>query len=269
MDNICKFIKTNNLTENLSIINFVFEKECAFKHSHITSACHSLALVVAGEGVLHTLNRDYAIKEGDLFFTFSAKPYYIESINNLQYIYISFIGLRATALFNRLRIRSSEPVYHDFSFLSDRWQDDFKLSNDNNVDLICESLLLYTLSFICENPIEKVDAQAINNILLLKQYVDNNYTDPLITLTTVSMKFNYNTKYLSSAFVKLTKIPFTQYLSNLRIKHAQALMKAGITNIQKIAIDSGFSDAQYFSKIFKKYCGISPKAYLSQNSVKQ
>lgn len=264
MENICKFVKTNKSVENINIINFVYEKKSDFKQSFITSACHSLYLVISGNGVLHTLNGNFNIEKGNLFFTFSAKPYYIESLCKLKYMYISFIGLRSSGLFDRLQIKPFSPVYKDFNFISHHWLNVFKETNDNNIDLKCESLLLYTFSFLCNEPEENMAVEKTNNILLLKQFIDLNYTDPYLNLSSVSQKFHYNSKYVSSAFIKLTKISFTKYLCNLRIKHSQALLKSGMTNITEIALASGFSDSNYYSKVFKKNCGISPRDYIKK-----
>lgn len=267
MDNICKFVKSDRPIENINIINFVYEKRCEFRQSFITSASHALYIVTSGSGVLHTLNKNFTLNEGDLFLTFSSKPYYIENRNNLQYIYISFIGLRSSGLFERLDISYKKPVYNGFSFITKHWIEAFNTTTDNNIDLKCESLILYTFSFLCKKLEENIKVKASNNILLLKQYVDNNYTDPLLSLKSVSEKYHYSPKYLSSAFSKLTKIPFTEYLTNLRINHAKALLKSGKTNIQEIALSSGFSDPQYFSRTFKNRCGVSPKNYLTREEV--
>ncbi len=261
MDNICKFIRTENSLENLNIVNFVYEKSAAFKKSFITSASYSICLVISGSGVLHTLHGEFSLSKGDLFFTFSSKPYYIENTFKLQYMYISFIGLRTPGLLDRLQIKYDKPVYKNFSFLSKRWLEDFASTNENNADLKCEALLLHTLSFICENKNEKIVTAETNNILRIKQYIDLNYTDPNVTLKTIAKKFNYNPKYLSSAFVKLSKISFTKYICNLRINHAKALMESGMTSVTDIASASGFLDAHYFSKTFKKYCDTSPRDY--------
>ena len=227
-ENICKFVKSKNVMENINIINFVYEKEANFNQSFIVSACHGLYLAITGNGVLHTLIGDYQISAGDLFLTFSSKQFYIENISNLQYIYISFIGLRASGLFERLHVSYYSPVYTGFSFLRERWISDFENSNMFNIDLICEGLLLYTFSFLCECDEEIIKKTDENGILNLKTYVDMHYTEPTLNLKSVSKLYNYSPKYVSYAFVKLVKISFSEYLRNLRINHAQRLLKCGI-----------------------------------------
>ena len=148
-ENICKFVQTKNVMESINILNFVYEKKAEFKHTFIIPAAHSVALVTDGEGVLHTTCGEFSLSKGSLFFTFSTKPYYIENIDGLQYIYISFIGRRTSGLFERLGISEKSPVYHECSFLRERWLHDFEETNSFNIDLVSEGLLLYSLSHLC------------------------------------------------------------------------------------------------------------------------
>ena len=260
-DSICKFVQSKKIADGINIINFVYEKEASFKQSFIYSACHGIHLVTGGRGILHTAKGDHALSVGDLFFTFSSKPFYIQNSEKLEYIYISFIGLRAPALFDRLGIDYSAPVYNDFDFLRERWTEAFDSADSANIDLVCEGLLLHTLSYLCKNSSETVVNHKSTGILTLKAYVDMNYTQTELNLKTVSQRFNYSYKYTSNAFIKLTRIPFSNYLCNLRLSHARQLLEDGISNIQEVACSSGFSDAQYFSKAFKKKYGTTPSEY--------
>ena len=62
---------------------------------------------------------------------------------------------------------------------------------------------------------------------------------------------------------------FTQYLRDLRIKRSIFLIEQGINSVKSIAILSGFSDALYFSTVFKQSVGLSPRDYIQQNSAEQ
>lgn len=264
LENCCKFVKTQNVMLNINILCFVTENNHDLPQEFVIPASYGLHLVTQGTGILHSAQGIFPLKQGDLFFTFSSKPYYIENTDHLQYIYISFIGLRASGLFERLHISYTAPVYPGFGFLKERWISDFENANEDNIDLICEGLLLHTLSFLCKNSEESLQEEKINNILQVKYYVDLHYTQPDVDLKSVSDRFNYNYKYLSAAFLRLVKLSFSEYLLQLRMNHALRLLKGGLTNIQEIAQASGFSDAQYFSKVFKKQHQISPKNYIQQ-----
>ena len=56
-------------------------------------------------------------------------------------------------------------------------------------------------------------------------------------------------------------IGYAQYLRNLRIKHAITLFENGIDSVKNVAFLSGFSDALYFSSVFKAELGMSPAEY--------
>ena len=108
-ENICHFIPTKNTEEGINILNFVYEKESCFSREYILNASYSLCLVSKGTGILHTAFGTFPLETGQLFFLFSAKPYFIENTGSLHYIYISFIGSRAAKLLNRLDIPKNAP----------------------------------------------------------------------------------------------------------------------------------------------------------------
>ena len=264
--NICKFVRTSSVMDNINILNFVYEKNADFKQEFLIPASHTIYIVTKGEGILHTTYGIFEISKGDIFFTFSAKPYFIEKKDELNYIYISFIGIRAAGLLKRLHIESDKPVYSGYSVLIKRWTEDFENANTYNIDLTCEGLLLSTLSLLCKAPDEEKRTGSANNIISVKQYIDIHYTDAELNLQNVSRRFGYNYKYLSASFKKMMKISFSEYITFLRLEHAKALMHNKITNVQEIAYASGYKDPLYFSTVFKKTEGISPKAYILKHS---
>ena len=73
----------------------------------------------------------------------------------------------------------------------------------------------------------------------------------------------YDAKYLSFYFKKHKHICYSEYLRDMRIRHAVFLMEQGLTSVKNIALLSGFGDALYFSKVFKRVMGKSPKEYMS------
>lgn len=115
-DNICKFSPTRSIEEAINIINFVFETKSEFSKKFSITATYAIYLVTEGSGRLHTTQTDFGLKRGDLFFTMPSKPFYIENEENLQFIYITFFGWRATSLLERLNIIDSSPIPEDFSF---------------------------------------------------------------------------------------------------------------------------------------------------------
>lgn len=266
MDNICKFVSTRTAREGINIINFVYEKNASFTPEFLLPATYSLAFVTRGSGKLHTSTAVYPISSGDFFMVFSAQPYYIENTENLQYIYITFIGSRAPSLIDRLQAPNRAPVYHELSFLRDLWENSLYYVTEENIDLLCEGMLLYTLSFICMEKEEAAPEEKANGILRVKQYVDTHFADSSLSLTMLGQRFAFHPKYLSGAFKKLVRVSFTEYLTEKRLEYAISLVRGGVTNVRELAELCGYNDALYFSKIFRKKYGKSPKQYMMQQA---
>jgi two-component system response regulator YesN len=67
--------------------------------------------------------------------------------------------------------------------------------------------------------------------------------------------------YLSSLITNETGKSFTDILNDVRIQNAIELMKDPKRKLSEIAISVGFNDPQYFSTIFKKHTGLTPRLY--------
>ena len=51
------------------------------------------------------------------------------------------------------------------------------------------------------------------------------------------------------------------YIEGKRMEKAKEYLKNNVWTVTEIAIETGYSDSNYFSKVFKKYTGVSPKQY--------
>lgn len=67
--------------------------------------------------------------------------------------------------------------------------------------------------------------------------------------------------YLSHLFREELNITFLEYLTMVRMEEAKKLLKDTSLSIVAIASQVGYEDASYFSKVFKRYVGISPAQY--------
>ena len=105
------------------------------------------------------------------------------------------------------------------------------------------------------------------NIDNLMDYINTHYTDKDISLQKLARLFFYTERHISFLFQKNTGEPFRNYLLKLRMAHAKSLIDNGEQSVSKIARDSGFKDPLYFSKVFAKFYGISPKLYIKASRV--
>jgi len=92
------------------------------------------------------------------------------------------------------------------------------------------------------------------------RYIHDHYMEP-ITLDQLAQNLNYSTKNLSKVFKKETGHSLIDYVIQVRIHNAKELMRNTSATIQEIAESVGYSDRLYFTRIFKKYAGISPGSF--------
>lgn len=70
-----------------------------------------------------------------------------------------------------------------------------------------------------------------------------------------------NTSYLSSLFKKETGMTLTDYVNHHRIGYAKRLLKSTTLSIQAVATTVGIADIHYFTRLFRRETGLSPREY--------
>jgi len=109
--------------------------------------------------------------------------------------------------------------------------------------------------------------QTSNNSLVTKaeDYVEAHYKDWDLNIEKISAYLHYSPNYFSSMFKRETGKAFMNYLGEIRIKKAKILLKTSQLKNFEIAMEVGFSSANYFSFCFKKITKISPTQYRKVN----
>lgn len=105
-----------------------------------------------------------------------------------------------------------------------------------------------------------VYSDAVSQVIAM---VDDDYREEL-NLKTIAEALHLNVVYLGQLFKKETNRSFSQYLNQIRIKKAQQLLLHSTQTISEIADAIGYNNTNYFSKMFKKLNGITPKEFRDQ-----
>jgi two-component system response regulator YesN len=98
-------------------------------------------------------------------------------------------------------------------------------------------------------------------ILKAREYIDGHYRDQNISLHTVAGHVGISPNHLSTVFSQETGENFVEYLTRVRIEKARQLLRNTAMKSADIAWETGFSDPHYFSFIFKKHTGLSPREW--------
>jgi two-component system response regulator YesN len=94
----------------------------------------------------------------------------------------------------------------------------------------------------------------------VEQYISDNLKEEL-DLEKTAARFNLSSYYFSRSFKEALGYNFSDYINMLRIKKAKELLISNSLSIKEVCYSVGYSDPNYFSKVFKKYEGLSPKEY--------
>lgn len=96
---------------------------------------------------------------------------------------------------------------------------------------------------------------------LLKEYLTTEYASEM-NLNLIAENLNYSPSYLTKIFLQYHHMAPTKYLITLRMQKAKELMDRNPDYpISAIGEAVGYPDPGYFSRVFKKYEGLSPQKY--------
>ena len=97
----------------------------------------------------------------------------------------------------------------------------------------------------------------------VQEYIRKNL-DKRLSLNDVAAVFNFSPNYLSQLFAQRGETGFVEFVTETRIAAAKELMAASDLKIYEISEKLGFESAFYFSKVFKKLEGVSPREYIQR-----
>ena len=108
-------------------------------------------------------------------------------------------------------------------------------------------------SEICEQDVEQK----------VKKYIRDHMVDTF-TVPDIAKELNFNPQYLMRAFKNKTGQSIIDYITQARMGTAKHVLKDTKIPIKDVAFMVGYSDYAYFTRVFKKECGMSPTEYRSE-----
>lgn len=99
--------------------------------------------------------------------------------------------------------------------------------------------------------------KTVNDVI---NYIHTHIQEPL-SLSYIAEHFHKNASTLSNSFTQSTGITITNFIQQVRITRATEYFNATSLSVSEVALAVGFQDFAYFSRIFHKHMGCSPKEY--------
>ena len=97
-----------------------------------------------------------------------------------------------------------------------------------------------------------------------REYVSEHYNDPDISLLSVAAHVSMSAAHFSTVFSQSTGQSFINYLTAVRLEKAKELLSRTDMKLSAIALEIGYNEPNYFSHVFRKAEGMTPKEYRSQ-----
>ena len=149
--------------------------------------------------------------------------------------------------------------------------DDMPLAERDRVSVMINGLGATSLEelyivYRADNDVFKDIPYMLKNIL---EYINSNYQNSSLTLSSIAERFWVNPSYLSRYFKTYMGINIVQYIRSMRIFYAKSLLQSSDMSIAEVAEKVGVKSASHFSKIFENEVGESPskfrKSYFDRN----
>ena len=259
--NICKIIEPA-VSGKLEMINFVYETSAVDLWRDKVLESDVVILVSCGMGSLEIDGRMLDFGVGSLLFAFEGERISVRA-NSCELMYVSYTGTRREELYTRLGISGYRRSFAGYEGLIPIWRDSLARSTERTADLAAEGVLLHTLSRLdCDNSGRE------DTVGRLLSCIEERFEEPSLTLSLISAEMGYNEKYLSHLFKSRIGVSFTEHLRNKRISYAVLLFEHGLDSVKNVAFLSGFSDPLYFSTVFKRSLGVSPKEFIDRMKVR-
>lgn len=152
----------------------------------------------------------------------------------------------------------------NFSISQVPWADNPIFEALKKAPCLCEwNALLTDFTYAFTTYVHTLHTTERTEIMTIREYIQGHYMEN-IDLNTISTLVRITPSHLSNVFKKETGENFSTYLTRIRMEAAKKLLYDSQLLIYEVAEKTGYSDAGYFGKAFKKYWGISPEEFRKQ-----
>ena len=190
------------------------------------------------------------------------------SLWSLQWCH--FYAPSLPAIYEKYKERGGSPVFHPDTvtpitdILTGLY--DIASSSDYIRDMPINELLSSLLTLLMEqswHPESKTVSRKRLELAEIKEYLDEHYTEKIV-LEDLAERYYINKYYLTKIFKETYGSTISNYLIAMRITKAKQLLRFTDMTVDEVGSAVGMGDANYFSRMFRKVEGISPREYRKQ-----
>ena len=160
-------------------------------------------------------------------------------------------------------VNNMGPSEFDFMNVMDMCGSIEKMSDDD-----VDSWAINRLYHLIKSAGDIEEDKSSKPVQMAKQYIKDNYTEA-VSLSDAAEHIGISPQYLSKIFKDETGYNFVEWVNMFKIEKAKELLDKKEMNISEVGYKMGFINANYFSRAFKKYIGVSPSTYMKKSAEKK
>jgi AraC-like DNA-binding protein len=279
-------LKLNAASFPVAVIEHYKKGPSAIFDAHAHARKFQLFYFTQGEASVKCGARDYFLKQGDIlllncnethagsclseelrYYVFRIDiqlmaDYGIEAVND-KYLFPLAGG--AVFFFNRISDSAVETVLKAIMRIS--------MEKPCGYEMLLLARVYEVLSILYSRHVKFSYAQPDAELLMAKtkrfsniiSYLDAHYAQRISVEKAAEMA-GMSVGYFCRTFKKAFGVTFTDYINRVRVEKAAALLMQGVGNITDAAMSVGYDDANYFSRVFKKYMKMPPSEFVRNDA---
>ncbi len=221
--------------------------------------------VISGSGFYEADNRRLELHAGDLFLS---RPdmricYQASADDPWEYCWVGFHGTDAEQLVEHIDLQT--PVLRDAGESVCRliMQIYFARGSLFHESATMTGLMYQLLALLIQEHPSRFTHERDSSVRRACAYIENHYALP-IGITDVAAHVGISRSQLYRLFVSELKLTPMQVLTQVRIRHACALLRRGDLSVKAVAASVGFENPLYFSRRFHEMTGMTPSQYVQE-----
>ncbi len=238
-------------------------------HHYRTQTFYTIHLILEGSGTFLVEDKEYAPKQGDLFFTPPGVRfcYYPDKDHPWKYVWFELKGSNVPLYIEKMGFEPNKNVIScmDFPDISIRLQqillDYHKNASTGYYEILSAFFYLVHTNLIGQK------RKGLNLIDDITNYIRHHSVNHNLTIPELCRLFHISQSYLCKLFRDAHQCSPKNYIIQSRIQNACKFLETTTLSIKEVAFSAGYVDEVHFMKSFKKFVGKTPGQYRNERLV--
>ena len=231
---------------------------------------YQLLYIAAGKGEFYFKGskEPTIVTKGNMILFRPGEPqvYYYYAVDKTEVYWVHFTGWKVEEYLERYELPHDENVFYtgvspDYPWIYNQMIRELQLQRVNHEDMI--SLYMHHIFITINRYIKErreTKNDTINDIERAAHYFKDNYNKQ-ISIEQYAEEHLMSVNWFIHSFKSVMKMSPMQYIISLRIAMGKGYLENSTKNIAEISNEVGYENALYFSRLFRKYTGMTPTEY--------